>query len=387
VTDRLFNGEYAIKYENNGIYLDVLDKADGATAVVATAYETVKDSDFKTNYLVYRDGKAVLSTVNLETAKRFVNGNGGGTVVFSGVIFANNNLTVERQTDCITDYSAKNYEIYRNGRLIGCFGDCEAALEFARKYDGSFVVGEVAIYANYPDYYYFNGKQRLYVSNVNEYFATLAKNSLTSPLYRSSDGAKLWEKTAIGTYRIGNVPVIKQNPELPRGCEVTSLAMLLNYHGVSVSKMSLAEEIKKVPYKDDPNNGFIGDMYHLNTFGLGVYHTPIAELADKYCNGRVLDLTGCSFDALNYYLKNGKPVWVINNTSFDYLSEDYFKYWYDTPSGTIKYTNKEHSVLITGVSKDYVYINDPLTGTKRTLDKAKFVKGWQQMGSQAVTVF
>ncbi|GKU84809.1 C39 family peptidase [Niallia sp. NCCP-28] len=192
-----------------------------------------------------------------------------------------------------------------------------------------------------------------------------------------------------------DAPIVSQLPELPRGCEVTSLAMLLQYAGIDADKMTLAKEVTKdtTPYQKkngkiyygNPNDGFIGDMYSLKGPGLGVYHKPIAKLANKYLPDRVVDLTGSDFEDLKTVLSDDRPVWIITTSTFRKLSDDNFRTWV-TPSGTIKITYSEHSVLVTGYDKDYVYFNDPLTNEKNKKAPIQdFIDAWVQMGSQAIT--
>lgn len=192
-----------------------------------------------------------------------------------------------------------------------------------------------------------------------------------------------------------DAPIIKQLPELPRGCEVTSLAMLLQHAGVEVDKMTLAENIKKEPstyrqengviYFGHPNDGFVGDMYSFHNPGLGVYHKPIKELADQFLPGRMIDLTGSDFQELKIHLSDNRPVWVIINTTYSRLPESRFQTW-QTPSGPVDITYKEHSVLLTGYDAQYIYFNDPLTGEKnKKAPITEFEDSWVQMGSQAIT--
>ncbi len=191
------------------------------------------------------------------------------------------------------------------------------------------------------------------------------------------------------------VPLIKQLPELPRGCEVTSLAMLLRHAGLDVDKMTLAKAVRKDPtpyqrkngmtYFGDPNHGFVGNMYDINKPGLGVYSKPIAELGEQYLPGRIVNLTGTDFEDVMQQVENEKPVWVINNTLFSHVPEKYWVEW-QTPQGKMKITYKEHSVLITGYDEQNIYFNDPLAGMKnRKVPKAQFQKGWEQMGRHAIT--
>jgi uncharacterized protein YvpB len=192
-----------------------------------------------------------------------------------------------------------------------------------------------------------------------------------------------------------DAPTIWQMPELPRGCEVTSLAMLLQYNGISADKLTLAKEVRKNPaeyklsdgkiYFGDPHEGFVGNMYTYTEPGLGVYHEPIAELAEKYLPGKIKDLTGADFQELKIHLSDNRPVWVITNTEYKQLDDSFFQTWY-TPNGEVKVTTKEHSVLLTGYDNDFVYFNDPLTGQKnKKAPMHDFVEAWVQMGSQAIT--
>lgn len=192
-----------------------------------------------------------------------------------------------------------------------------------------------------------------------------------------------------------NVPLIQQFPELPRGCEVTSLAMLLGGAGIKIDKMTLADQVKKnpTPYKEikgeiyygDPNNGFVGNMFNINQPGLGVYHLPIFQLAKRYLSDRAIDLTGHGFSKVEEQLSKERPVWVIISPNEQPVPEEHWQIWH-TEDGPIKITYQEHSVVLTGYDQNYVYFNDPLASTKnkRAL-KTDFIAAWKQFGSQAIS--
>lgn len=191
------------------------------------------------------------------------------------------------------------------------------------------------------------------------------------------------------------VPLILQNPELPRGCEVTSLAMLLQYAGVPADKMTLAQEIEKDSssyqvkngkiYFGNPHTGFVGNMYTLKEPGYGVYHGPVCELLAKYLPGRAIDLTGCAWEEVLLFVSEGVPVWVVANATFAPLAPADFQVWH-TPQGPVKITYREHAVLLTGYDAENVYFNDPRFDVKnRRASRQEFTAAWEQMGRQAVT--
>ena len=186
-----------------------------------------------------------------------------------------------------------------------------------------------------------------------------------------------------------DVPLINQlaPPGLYNGCEVTSLAMILNYSGYTVTKNELASKIKTVPLNDknglkgNPNEGFVGDME--DGPGYGAYNGPIYDLAKEYAGDKVVNLTNSPFTDILKKVSGGQPVWVITTTSFSPVSD--FEMW-STPQGTIEITFSEHSAVITGYDENSIYVNDPYGHKNQKLDRDNFEKAWEQMGSQAIAI-
>ncbi|WP_445291245.1 C39 family peptidase [Bacillus cereus] len=189
---------------------------------------------------------------------------------------------------------------------------------------------------------------------------------------------------------LSNVPLIQQLPELDRGCEVTSLAMMLQYAGVSVDKMTLANEIKKVDFIDDgvrgnPNEGFVGNIYTFSESGYGVYHGPLFQLAEKCLPNKAVDLTGKNIEEIYKSIKAGQPVVMITNATFAPLDADEFTTW-ETNSGDVSITYNEHCIVLIGYDQESVYIRDPLEGSLDVkVPRETFEQAWAQMGSQAIS--
>ncbi|MFC4404793.1 C39 family peptidase [Gracilibacillus xinjiangensis] len=190
-------------------------------------------------------------------------------------------------------------------------------------------------------------------------------------------------------------PIVHQFPELPRGCEITSLTMLFQYHNIDVNKMRLAKEIKRdktpyvkkngVVYFGDPNTGFVGNMYSFNQPGLGVYHQPLYELTMNYVGDKAVNLTGQDFQSVIRSVSNGEPVVTITNITYQPLSESEFETW-QTPNGPVEITRKLHAVLVTGYDQQNVYFNDPYDGKQKKAPKQSFIAAWEQMGKQAISI-
>lgn len=56
-----------------------------------------------------------------------------------------------------------------------------------------------------------------------------------------------------------DIPLLLQRPTLPTGCEIVSIAMMLDYNIIDVNPVQLA---KGIPYKDNETSlGYVGNPF------------------------------------------------------------------------------------------------------------------------------
>lgn len=72
------------------------------------------------------------------------------------------------------------------------------------------------------------------------------------------------------------MPLIAQRPELPNGCEITAVTMMLQYAGANVDKMQMAREM---PRSSDPNYGYIGQPW--DGTGITIFPPALMSLVEK----------------------------------------------------------------------------------------------------------
>lgn len=192
-----------------------------------------------------------------------------------------------------------------------------------------------------------------------------------------------------------SVPAQSQMPQLPNGCEVTSLSMLFTAVGHPVNKNVLADEEptdptklvmgpnNRIEYWGDPNKGFVGNV---RGYGYGIYHGPIVKLINQILPGQAVDLTGHPFSDVLAEVAAGHPVMVWTTSNFQPEPPSQWITW-NSPDGPVHATMWEHAVLVVGYDANHIYINDPLDGAKaKAVDKSDFIAAWKQLGEQAVTI-
>ncbi|HAS74306.1 MAG TPA: hypothetical protein DCS67_09200 [Clostridiales bacterium UBA8960] len=192
------------------------------------------------------------------------------------------------------------------------------------------------------------------------------------------------------------VPLILQKPELPNGCEIVSLASILNYLAYPVDAGTLSDSfLDKSPfyrrngklYGADPDVAFSGDPR--DPAGWFVYAPPTVKAGQAYIdevsgNHVVVDITGSTESEVMRYIEEGIPVaiWATRD-----LSPAKYSYgWYlEADDRYFEAATNLHCMVIYGFVGDQLYVMDPLEGNM-IYDQATFFMSYESLGSRALVV-
>ncbi len=199
------------------------------------------------------------------------------------------------------------------------------------------------------------------------------------------------------TWATGSGEPLLQMPELPNGCEITSLTMLLQWAGVPAEKTDLAQNwlprepfggTEEEPTGQNPEQAYAGDPAQEGSWYC--FEGPILDAANGYLDynhqaWRAVSLTGISKGELNRMVRNGTPmaVWVTLDYGEPVLSTDFS--WQLPDGSTYQPYRNLHCVVLEGMVRDEYRIADPLYGWQ-TVDRDQFWEAFSALGCRAVAL-
>ena len=208
---------------------------------------------------------------------------------------------------------------------------------------------------------------------------------------RNREDMPLTEEIDLEEERVSlDVKYVSQYPNLPNGCEITSLATLLNYYGFNVTKEDLARTYLKTAEVGDANfyKEFVGDPFKTNSFGC--YAPVIVEAANDYLEDagspmRAENLTGADFEDLLLRVREGSPVIVWGAANIN--TEPAFTIEWIVDGEYLIWKTNLHCMVLSGydMRKGTVIVSDPMRGIKE-YDMETFIKRYKQFYSQAVVL-
>lgn len=208
---------------------------------------------------------------------------------------------------------------------------------------------------------------------------------------RNPENMDLTENIRMAKERVVlDVDHISQNPTLPNGCEITSLATVLNYLGYDVSKETLADQYLPKAAAGEANfyEEFVGNPRSKDAYGCyagAIVNAANAYLAAVGSEQRAYDYTGSLMQDILGVVRNGTPV-VVWATA--YMEEDpgYTTQWIVDGEYLVWKANL-HCVVLIGydTNEGTVIVSDPMRGIEE-YDMDTFVKRFRQFYSQAVVI-
>ncbi len=167
------------------------------------------------------------------------------------------------------------------------------------------------------------------------------------------------------------VEYLSQYPELPTGCEITSLTTVLNFYGYDISKVEMSDKYldKTIDKIGDFFEVFVGDP---RENGFGCYAKPVVNAANRYfadvdSNYKAVDKSGTKFEDLLKLVENDTPV-IIWGTMYGEkektLREPYTTVQWNIDGKDLQWIAPEHCMVLIGydLDRNVAIMSDPQRG-------------------------
>lgn len=201
-----------------------------------------------------------------------------------------------------------------------------------------------------------------------------------------TENVQMQTETIENYYKMENFEWLSQNPELPTGCEITSLTSVLNYYGINVKKETMADDYLK---KGDGSyyKMFLGNPRDAGSFGCMAQ--PIVDAANLYfkknnVSMKASNVSGVTFDKILEYVSQGVPMIVWNTMG---MAPAYESQTLTLDGREYTWIAPEHCVVVVGYDLDNneVYVADPMAGMV-TRNLKTFEERYDSLKRQAVYV-
>lgn len=201
-----------------------------------------------------------------------------------------------------------------------------------------------------------------------------------------TENVQMQTETIENYYKMEDFEWLSQNPELPTGCEITSLTSVLNYYGINVKKETMADDYLK---KGDGSyyKMFLGNPRDAGSFGCMAQ--PIVDAANLYfkknnVSMKAYNVSGVTFDKILEYVSQGVPMIVWNTMG---MAPAYESQTLTLDGREYTWIAPEHCVVVVGYDLDNneVYVADPMAGMV-TRNLKTFEERYDSLKRQAVYV-
>lgn len=213
----------------------------------------------------------------------------------------------------------------------------------------------------------------------------LESTLLSEKVYRNSTGTRLTD-----------FEIMEQYPELPTGCEITAMTMVLNYYGYNVDKVTMAldymPKIQAEFYRSedgrlmgpDLENFFVGDPTEETGYICGT--GAIVTAANAYLTDVGSDMTAVAMknaqpEELYDLIDQGTPVVIWCTINMEDRAET--DGWYREDGTYMEWSTNDHGAVLIGYDEDTVTVADPIY-SRITVSRVQFEKIFAERGGQCV---